>query len=182
MKLDKQTEEKVKAEAIKFLEMGKPKWGIPHTLAAVYYIRKLIEKEGGDERILVTVMYLHDAAYPKFKEKYSFDDVLNAKKYHMTEGAKLAKEILSKLNYSSDEIKQIAHLVEVHDKLDRLSSHDEILVMEADTLAQIDTDRTVKTLDDKSYKEFLEHLKKRRVPLFKTETGKKLLKPLLKRV
>jgi HD superfamily phosphodiesterase len=60
MKLDKETEGKLKAEALKYLEKGKPGWDIPHTLASVYWMKRLIEKEGGDERILVTAMYLHD--------------------------------------------------------------------------------------------------------------------------
>ena len=46
MKLDKQTEEKVKAEAIKHLEKGRSGFDTEHTIAAVHYIKKIIKNEG----------------------------------------------------------------------------------------------------------------------------------------
>ncbi len=76
MSLDAKTEEKLKSEVLRYLEMGKPEWYIPHTLASVFWMRKLIESEGGDERILVTTMYLHDIGYyALLKKGYGFDDI-----------------------------------------------------------------------------------------------------------
>jgi hypothetical protein len=179
MKLDKETEEKLKSEVLKYLEKGKPDWGIPHTLASVYWIRKLIEKEGGNEKILVTVMYLHDVGYPVFRKGYSFDEVMQAKAEHIVRGIKIARDILTKLRYSSSEINEIIHLIEIHDTLDKICSKNEILVMEADSLAQIDTDRVKPTLDKTNHLKFLKHFRDERVPRFKTRTGKKFLKQLL---
>jgi len=178
MKLDKETEEKLKKEAIKCLKEGKPDWGIPHTLASVHWMRRLIEKEGGDEKILVTTMYLHDIGYPVFRKRYSFDDVMQAKEEHVTRGVKIARRILKKLGYPSSEIDKIAHLIEIHDKLDEISTKDEILVMEADGLAQIDTEKVKPTLDKENHLKFLKHFREERIPRFKTKTGKKLLKQL----
>ena len=179
MKLNKETEEKLKAEVLKYLEKTKPGWGIPHTLASVYWIRKLIEKEGGDERILISTMYLHDIGYPRLRKGYSFDEVMQVKAEHIVRGVKISKKILKKLRYSSSEINKIVHLIEIHDKLDEISAKDEILVMEADSLAQIDTERVTPNLDRENHLKFLKHFKEERMPKFKTQTGKKFLKQLL---
>jgi len=179
MNFDKGLEEKLKSVVLKYLEKGKPGWDIPHTLASVHWMRKLIEKEGGDEKILVTTMYLHDIGYPKMEKGYKWEDVLKAKAMHGKEGAEIGKRILKKIGgYSDEEIKRIAYLVETHDELDKLSDIDEILVKEADGLAQIDTDRIVHNLDKESHKKFLDDFKKRRFPTFKTKTGKKFLNKL----
>lgn len=68
MKLDKGKEEEIKAIAIRHLKEGKPEWDVPHTLASVDWMRKLIEREGGNEKVLVTAMYLHDIGYPKLRK------------------------------------------------------------------------------------------------------------------
>ena len=180
MKLEKELEEKVKAEAIRHLERGKPGWDTPHTLASVYWMRQLIKGEGGDERILVTAIYLHDIGYsPKFKKDYTYEEVKADKHKHMVVGAREAEKILRKLHYSSEEIKEIVHLVGMHDKLDEVKTSNDILVMEADSLAQIDRKRVKPTFNREDYIEYIKDFEKERAPRFKTETGKKHLKLLL---
>lgn len=180
MKLDKKLEERLKSEVLKYLKKGKPDWDIPHTLASVYWMRRLIEKEGGNEKVLVTTMYLHDIGYyGMFEKGYKFDDVMASKPAHAIRGAEESKKILRELGYSPSEIEQIVHLVKVHDELDKLSTHDEILVMEADCLAQVDTKKVKPTLEKEEHRKFLEHFETERVPRFKTKTGKKYLSKLL---
>ncbi|MBW2966212.1 HD domain-containing protein [Candidatus Woesearchaeota archaeon] len=180
MKLDSELEERLKAKAFKFLEKGTPGWDVLHTIASVYWMRRLIEKEGGNEKVLVTVMYLHDIGYYNLiREEYGFDEVWAVKKDHMIKGAKESEKILRELGYSEDEIKEIVHLVFIHDKLDQLSTYNEILVMEADSLAQIDVEKVKPTFDKENYLKFLEHFEKERVPRFKTKTGKEFLPKLL---
>jgi len=182
MKLDQKLEKELKLIVVEHLGKGRPGWDIPHTLASVYWMIKLIKTEEGNEKILVTVMYLHDIGYFKFNEKCTFDDVMAAKEEHMKVGAKESEKILKELSrYSSSEIKQIVHLVRVHDSLDLLSTNDEILVVEADSLAQIDFKRALTTFDKQNHLKHLDCFKKERVPLFKTKTGKKYLKELLKK-
>ena len=180
MKLNQDLEEELKSRVMMYLEKGKPAWDIPHTLASVYWMKRLIEKEGGNEKILVSVMYLHDIGYSGlFKKEYEFGEVMASKPLHMKRGAEMSEIILTELGYSSLDIEQIVHLVKVHDELEKLSSHDEILVMEADCLGQIDTDRIKSTLSKKGNSEFISHFEKERVPRFKTDSGKTFLNELL---
>lgn len=181
MDLDARLEKKLKSKVMEYLKKGKPGWDVPHTLASVYWMRKLIEIEGGNERILITTMYLHDIGYYSLLKKgYGFDKLMASKKAHMIRGAEESKKILKELGYSPSEIKQVAHLVRVHDNLDKLSTRDEILVMEADGLAQVDTTRVTPNFDKKDYLRFLDHFEKERASRFKTKTGKKFLNKLLR--
>ena len=181
MKLDKETEEKLKAEAIKHLEKGKAGWDLPHTLACVYWMRKLIEKEGGNERILVTAMYLHDIGYPEMGVDRGYEDMLRGKKVHEKIGARESEKILRKIGFSEDEIKKIVYLVRYHDSFEKLDTHDKQLIVEADSLAAIDWERVTPTFSREDSIRYLKYFKTKRAKDFKTETGKKFLKDLLEK-
>jgi hypothetical protein len=147
-------------------------------------MKELIKGEGGDEKILMTAIYLHDIGYPGLlRENYTFEEVSDktTKEIHMKKGAETAEKILKELGeYTPDEIREIVHLVYVHDKIWQLSTHNEILVMEADSLSSLDRNRTKITLDKENMLKFLEHFERKRTPRFKTKTGKKILSRLLK--
>jgi len=179
MRLDAETEEKLKSEAVAYLKDGKPDWDIPHTLLTVHWMRELIDAEGGDERILVSTMYLHDIGYPKLKKGYTFDDLMKSKQSHDEIGAKPAKPILEKLGYPEAEVKEITTLIGHHYKKDRLDSHNAQLVLEADGLAKIDWEHIPPNFDKENSLKYLEYFKGRNLPKFKTETGKRFLKDLL---
>ena len=172
--------EALKREALKYLEEGRPNWDVPHTLATIHWIKELIKAEGGNEKILVSTMYLHDIDYTKKDSDYN--SVSKSKEKHMVLGSKLAKEILSKLEYSEEEIKEIVHLVRVHDNIETLSSFNEILVFEADSLTQIDVERIQSTFNKDEIKRFLNSFEEYRLPRFKTNKGKALVKELFKKV
>lgn len=183
MNFNKNLEERLKSKVMVYLEKGKPGWDIPHTLTSVYYIKKLIKKEGGNPKILITTMYLHDIGYcGLFKKGYGFENVMGNKSEHMKRGADEAEKILRELgSYNGNEIRQIVHLIEVHDKLDELITHDEILVMEADSLAQIDVKKVKPTFNGEDHLKFLQHFENDRIPRFKTKTGRELLDKLFER-
>ncbi len=181
MELDKKTEQKL----IKVLGnyFDKKNWTYKHSILSAEWMRKIIKKEGGDEKILVTTMYLHDIGYGKFlKNDYSLDDRLALKKKHMIVGAKLAKKILKRLNYTKKQIKMIAHLIKIHDNMKKIKKKHEIMVMEADSLSQIDHKKLKPSINKKDYMRFLEKFKNVRMSKFKTKTGKQNLKQLLKRI
>jgi len=173
MKLEKEIEEKL-IQTIKeiFVEDD---WDLRHTFSAVSAMKKIIAKEGGCERVLVPVMYLHDIGYVgALKTCYSLEDRIKAKAGHMERGSKLAKEILSKLNFSPEEIEKIVYLISVHDKLDDLKSRDELLVLEADSLAQIDP-FVGNTFGEEEFAKYVKIFEERRAPKFVTRAGKELL-------
>jgi epoxide hydrolase-like predicted phosphatase len=181
-KLDKELEEKLKNEVLEPLEQSKPDWNVPHTLACVYWMRKLIDEEGGNERILVPVMYLHDIGYENLKKGYNYDEMMESRETHEEKGAKKAEEILNRVGgFSDEEINEIVDLIRYHDTLERIDSFNRQLVMEADSLGAIDWERATPSFDKENWYIFFEDFKKTRVPLFKTKTGKKFLRILLEK-
>jgi len=180
MNLDARVEEAVKSKAMQCLQNGRPGFDIPHTLAAVYFMRELIKAEGGDERILVTAIYLHDIGYSgQIKNGYSYDEVIENKLIHVERGVAEAEVILTDLGYSPSEIEEIVYLIKNHDDFTELDKNEKKafqLVFEADSLGQLDTPPTFK---GKQYAEAFANFEEKRVPRFKTARGKQLLEPLL---
>lgn len=183
MNFDVKLEQKLKSAVLKYLEKGRPNWDVPHTLAAVHWIKELLKHEIGDPKILITTIYLHDIGYAnKLKKGYGFQDNQLVRPDHMVHGEILAKKILKKIGgYTEDEIKKIAHLVKIHDELDKIDTPEVQLVFEADSIASIDVERVKPNFDKKNYLEFLDFFEKERVPRFKTKIGKKFLKKVLEK-
>lgn len=77
------------------------------------HVDKMCEEENIDDSIIMPLAILHDIGYavtgPVHFEK-------NLKKAHMIAGAKLAKEILEKLNYSKEKIEKICYFISIHDE------------------------------------------------------------------
>lgn len=187
MKITPELEEAIKAKAVEHLAHGRPGWDVPHTLTAVYWMKELIKEEGGDEGILVPTMYLHDLGYAGlFREIYELEGVLLQKEKHMIISAIEARKILDELRCSyritQPEIVQIVGLVRKHDRLEELKTYEEILVLEADALAQIDVGRVKPTYTKDHYCRFLDNFWRERVPRFRTDTGRSVLGVLLEKV
>ena len=184
MKLNKELEYKVRMEALKYLMHGKPGWDVPHTYNAVRWMRKLIEKEGGNEKILVTAMYLHDIGYPILRKGYNFKELITSKEGHAEKGAKIAKKILFKLKgFTTDEIEEIVYLIKNHSDHHNVKEFNRKMVMDADGLSMLDWEVCLPTLDKKGAKEFLaKYFKEERSPdRWNTKTGKKYLNILYKK-
>lgn len=180
MKLNQKIEEEIKKQACKFYEKGRPQWDIPHVICAVKWMRKLITAESGNERILIPAIYLHDIGYPKLRKGYEYDEVMEAKLSHAEIGAKNAKKILKKLNFTPEEINRIAYLIANHDKHNKITEHDRQLVFEADGLAQIDWRDCPPSFDKKNTIIWLDRHYKKRRQYMKTKTGKKAMTKLEK--
>jgi len=173
--INAETEEKIKELALKFLEKGRPNWDVPHTLAAVHWIKELIKQNGGNERILVTAMYLHDIGYSgQFEEECTFDSICSQKPSHMKIGAKLAQKVLTRLNFTKEEIREITHLISIHDNFEEINveNHNESLVFEADSLSHIDINRVKSSFSKEDVLKWLTGFEQKRLPLFRTELGK----------
>jgi hypothetical protein len=70
-------------------------------------------KEGIDSTILQPLVILHDVGYSMVPNFAGFS--AEVRKKHMEEGAKIAQEILHKLNYPKEKAEKIVHYVSVHD-------------------------------------------------------------------
>jgi hypothetical protein len=184
MKLDKELERKIRMEVLRYLAKGKPGWDIPHTYNCVRWMRKLMEKEGGNEKILVTAMYLHDIGYPKLKLNYSFKAIMKSKIDHAERGARLARPILEKIGgFSKKEIGEIVELVKNHNKHDKADSFNKKMVMDADGIAMLDWEVVPPTLDKKGFMDFMSKYygKERSKDRWHTKTGKIYLKKFFRK-
>jgi len=180
MELDQKIESQIKEKAFEYMKQSRPGWNVPHLHAAIFYMKELLAHEGGDPRILLPAIYLHDIGYAgMLNEDYSYDENKKVKKDHMIIGARVAKQLLIDIGeFSEDEIGKISELISIHDNLSEIKGQDAQLVFEADSLAQIDIDNVTPTFDKNSYSKFIDHFKNERVPIFKTKTGLKYLRQL----
>ena len=180
MKLDKKIENKIKQQALKLLESGRTNWDQRHTLCAVKWLKRLLELEGGDERILIPAIYFHDTGYEKMPLSYGHKQVMSAKPNHALQGAENVKQFFPALNYFTlKEINRIAYLVKNHDKHSHIIEKDRQLVFEADGFAQIDWYNCQPGYDKKNTLLFFTTYFKKRKLYIKTKSGKKILKQLL---
>lgn len=182
-RLEKNLEAKIKKEVLKILEKGRPGWDVPHTLACVHWMKELIKKEGGNPRILIPAIYMHDIGYPDTVLKFNPKKNVDMKIEHMKKGAALAKKILNSIGgFKDSEIEEIFSIISIHDAIylfRKGATKHEQLVFEADSLGQIDVSRVKPTFSKADRKKFLNRFRKNRATLFRTETGLRLLKELL---
>ena len=184
MYLDHDIEERISKIAFAYADKGRKSFDVQHLNAAVFYMKELIDHEGGDLRILLPTILLHDIGYAgKLGDNYTRDDVQKAKKEHMQAGAEMAKKILVGIEYFSlKEINEISFIISIHDNKEEVAkatNSNVQLVFEADSLAQIDHELAPPSYDHDDLMKFIERFKTRRVPLFKTRYGLKKMEELL---
>ncbi|MFA5828472.1 MAG: HD domain-containing protein [Candidatus Shapirobacteria bacterium] len=173
--------------ALKFLEQGRSGWDIKHTRAVAFYAEKIALSEGLDAEVLYTAAWLHDVGYYGLFENSDstqHSQIMDKKLLHMTNGAKLARAFfqMSEITplYTTEQIEEIIHLVEVHDNLEVVGkSREETVLVEADTLGAIDLQRLSPTFKKEDGLKYIDGLKKKRIPKFKTDLGKQFLSKLL---
>ena len=164
MELTKYLEQRLRSDCLKYLKRGRPDWDVFHTLACVFWMKKLLRYEKGDSKILVTTMYLHDVGGADLFDK-SHNSVVSQEKLkfeQMKRSKEISKKILSEVGgFSEDEINKILYLVGVHDNYDKITSSEYgQLVFEADGLGQIDRKRVKPTFSKKKLIKFFKPFQK----------------------
>jgi hypothetical protein len=111
-----------------------------HTRIAYHFALNLLEAEGGNARIVLPAIVLHDIGYSQLPEK----EIKNAfgptikkpelQRRHELEGVRLAGKILREMNYPEDMISSIQAIIDGHDT--RQTAHDinDMIVKDADKL------------------------------------------------
>ncbi|MDP6178938.1 MAG: HD domain-containing protein [Desulfatiglandales bacterium] len=125
-------------------ELAKPyldtRQNLIHTEISTALAYKLLEKEGGDEDIVIPAIILHDVGWIRVPEnlqlkafgpKASSPEI---NRVHELEGAKIAKEILGKVGYDAGCIKVIIEIIEGHDSRGKGHSLNDKIVKDADKL------------------------------------------------
>lgn len=163
------------------LESGRPT-DKDHTLSVVEKAREIIKQSPGikiDLNILLIAAYAHDWGYAGLfdnKAPLRLAEIGAQKDTHMTIGARKLRALLEDPFFgflTEDQKQRAVHLVSVHDKLESLKDLDEIILMEADSLAGLEPE-VMGCFDEKASEErFMRKSREKRLSRFITNYGKK---------
>ena len=111
-----------------------------HTEISMKFAYKLLEKEGGNEDIVIPAIILHDIGWkqvPQNLQLRAFGPKAiypKLNRIHEIEGVKIAKDILEKVNYDVYRIEEILEIIEGHDSRKEAISLNDKIVKDADRL------------------------------------------------
>ncbi len=114
-----------------------------HARIACQYVLDLLEREGGDARIAVPAILLHDLgwhAIPKEEQRRAYgpgssDAQLN--RLHETAGARLARRVLEDCGYPPELVDEICRIVDGHDSRPEAATLEEAIVKDADKIWRV---------------------------------------------
>ncbi len=128
----------------KIRQLSKPflnaRYNDVHTAVSTRLAFELLEREGGDENIVIPAILLHDTGWKRvpaelhlkaFGPKATRPEL---NRLHETEGVKIAKEILQKLKYDAPKIEKILEIIDGHDSRTKPVSLNDMIVKDADKL------------------------------------------------
>lgn len=180
--ISRQIESILQQSILSNLEKGRREYERPHTEAVVYWIKEILSKLNLSEsmnKVLITAAYAHDWGYIGLFDgidSTNLELVHQMKPKHMERGAKMIYDLLSnRLSkyFTTEEIAQVTHLVDIHDKLEELKSEDEIILMEADTLGAVDVEKVKPTYSKADTELMIEReIRGRRLPIFRHDWAK----------
>lgn len=193
--------EKVLRQVIlKDLSKGRKDFDRPHTEAVVHWMKYMLEniesvnskitgpKPEIDPQVMITAAYAHDWGYIGLFNKTnsnSFEDIKKKKKLHMKRGADMIERLLYQRlskHFTEAQIIKAVHLVQFHDEMEKLITDEEILLMEADTLGMLDTDKITPTFSKSDNEKFIKTgIKGRRLPRFIHKKAKNIAVDMIKR-
>ena len=114
-----------------------------HAEITTKFASELIVLEGGNEDVIIPAIMLHDIGYSQLTKERRlqvFDRGLSKEERkkvqfeHQNEGVKLARKILSEVDYPEDLVKEILEIISQHDTREGFISKNEGLVRDADKL------------------------------------------------
>jgi HD superfamily phosphodiesterase len=153
-----------------------------HTRIAFSFALKLLAAEGGDARVVLPAVMLHDLGWkfiPEDKQLKAFgphhiDGDLN--RIHEVEGSKKAREILQTLDYDPEITEQIANIILGHDSREEALSLNDAIVKDSDKLWRFSKEALV--IDSKRFgidpAVHAQWLKRQIAGWFFTDTAKRL--------
>jgi HD superfamily phosphodiesterase len=155
-----------------------------HTEISVRFAEMLLEKEGGDEDVVLPAIILHDVGWikvPEEEQNKGFGPEIQSPsvvKNHELEGVQIAKGILEAVDYNKEKIALILEIIEGHDSRKEADSIDESIVKDADKLWRFS--REGFTIDcDRFNLKPMERVKKKDLDIdsiFFTESAKQIAK------
>ncbi len=153
-----------------------------HTEICIKFAYELLEKEGGDEDIVIPAIILHDVGWkrvPQDLQLKAFGPKAMSPKLsriHEIEGVKIAKHILERVNYDENRIGEILEIIDGHDSRKEAISLNDKIVKDADRLwrnskegFQIDVERF-----DEGFMEGLNRIRSNLHKWFFTDSAKEI--------
>ena len=111
-----------------------------HTEISAQFAYHLLKREGGDEDIVIPAIILHDVGWkmvPVELHLKAFGPGATSpelNRSHETEGVKIAKYILEKIDYKTAKIDLILEIIDGHDSRKEAISLNDMIVKDADKL------------------------------------------------
>lgn len=111
-----------------------------HTEISISFARLLLEREGGDEDVVMPAIILHDVGWiriPEDEQHRGFGPEIQSPrvvKKHELEGVEIAKGILEAVDHKREKIAEILEIIEGHDSRKESDSINESIVKDADKL------------------------------------------------
>lgn len=129
--------EKIRQLAMRFLDT---RHNDVHTEISTLLAFELLEREGGDEDIVIPAIILHDTGWKRVPAEFHLkafgpnaaNPELN--RQHEIEGVKIAEEILQQSRYDSLKTKEILEIIDGHDSRAKPLSLNDMIVKDADKL------------------------------------------------
>jgi HD superfamily phosphodiesterase len=111
-----------------------------HTAISLRFAFELLEKEGGEEDIVIPAIILHDVGWKRVPPELQLrafgpratSPELN--RIHETAGVEIAKRILQKVNYDRDKMRETLEIIHGHDSRKKAISLNDKVVKDADKL------------------------------------------------
>ncbi|MCK5094071.1 MAG: HD domain-containing protein [Spirochaetes bacterium] len=144
---------------------------INHTLKVLAHAETIYNAEVINDSFINNVAILstifHDIGIPEAERKYSSP----AAEYQEKEGPPIARRLMAGIDVRPDILERVCYIVGYHHTIEKVDGMDFQIIWEADFLVNIEEKNI--TLEKSSYQKAIEEN-------FKTETGRKLITPLLK--
>ena len=160
-----------------------------HTAISTMLAFQLLEKEGGDEDIVVPAIILHDTGWKRVPSKLHLkafgpqatEPRLN--RLHEVEGVKIAQEILQKIRYDALNTVRILEIIDGHDSRTTPVSLNDMIVKDADKLWRYSSSGFYIDIErfGESFEEGLERLRSNLSGWFFTMTAKNVAAEKLSR-
>jgi HD superfamily phosphodiesterase len=144
---------KIWEEAVPYLKKCRS-GDLEHCARIAEEVFRLGENKNLDLDVLIPVAIFHDIGHSVILPEHFYlisgpKKEQNSKLVHMLTGAKIAKDILIKLDYPADKIKKIVELITIHDNQDKnlFDSEEKIFFHDLDRMDRF-SEYTIKTAKD----------------------------------
>jgi len=152
-------------EAVK-KEFGCDQKRITHALLVLEKAQKILRREGGNPRVVLTAALLHDIGIKEAERKHGSD----AGKYQEIEGPPIAERIMRELGLDADTIEHVSRIVGSHHSAGDIDTLEFRILWDADWLVNLREEFPGAGRGE---------LEKKITRIFKTETGKEMALDLL---